>query len=1050
MYSKSLFTAALMLLLMPALASAGLVNVFVVTGASSGVVSPSGSGYKTGPVQITATPGNGMIIDKVTDNGVSITPSILPTTTPAFSFNAVAGATEYTIWLQDFTTSTGAATTFTPAQAGCASGTGTCSYTMATPLTVGQSYGWQVEALTSSGWQPWSNVSNFIATAAASYIIPVSSATQNVNVYFKQALTASTEVLIARTPAAVNANAGTAQKVSGQTSTISYAVTPKFRFASDPSITFTPAVATAAPSAGVVTASFTGTIPGTYDATLTLNDTTTGASNVTHFTINIISAGIAASSACLACHQGWDAAVAFPTSIHGVSTSPVVSCQSCHVGNHPATANSAGAMTCTPCHSSAGILDPFTFNAQLGTCQFCHTPTGGEPFHAFQTTSTVLGANKDSCVYCHSIAITHPGNFIEDNQGVRAITGPSGGSEFDKTSHHIVNASGGPHDAQCIVCHAEGKVVGGVVRINTANHMHTDEIYLRNGGGISQAQLAKELGGNRSTTAPDGVTSVFAWDPNTPNHNLMDQFCMSCHNANGAPTAVAAVSGAAGYTGTATNPFGDTISNGYDQVQRGVVVNVFSQYSTGNNSHHAVRGKKYTGSVRSATAGRTTVTTPGVFTTYSGAAVSPIFQSSGVIGGNGTTTGAIVASRHTNSSAGIGPLSPGSRHTIYEAGYFSAAYVPLGATASVADDSVLHCGDCHTVGQWKPGSTTDANGVATTTAIGAHGSINEYMLRTSTGIDAIHVNAEYGSETVTTAGTNIPPVGTQFGVPYNMAAGIGGPARPTNAITQTNAGEATYVCFLCHKQSVYGATEAVPFTANPTVTYGQGRMGGHGGLHPCNDPADAESTGKTGSARVNYFGGGEKGGGNLFGYTCAHCHNAGNKGFGGIHGGNASYGNYSAADGWASNSSTNASLARVQRPTYRFMGGLSLKYSGGATASKWESQVLQKSNREGCYNFAVNGNAVSSTGSATGGGTTLTGTATVPGVDFTGAVTAASLPNASNTQWRTDTASAGEFGDGTSGAQIFGTWGACGHHNGSTTSGANATSLRKVQRPLKY
>jgi hypothetical protein len=133
------------------------------------------------------------------------------------------------------------------------------------------------------------------------------------------------------------------------------------------------------------------------------------------------------------------------------------------------------------------------------------------------------------------------------------------------------------------------------------------------------------------------------------------------------------------------------------------------------------------------------------------------------------------------------------------------------------------------------------------------------------------------------------------------------------------------------------------------------------------------------------------------------------------------------------------------------MGGLSLKYNGGATASKWESQVLQKSNREGCYNFSVNGNAVSSTGSATGGGTALVSPATVPGVDFNGNVTAASLPNATQTQWRTDTASSNaEFTDGTGGAQTFGTWGACGHHNGTTTAGANATSLRKVQRPLKY
>jgi hypothetical protein len=699
-------------------------------------------------------------------------------------------------------------------------------------------------------------------------------------------------------------------------------------------------------------------------------------------------------------------------------------------------------MTCTPCHSAAGITDPFLF-ASLDTCQACHTPPGGEPFHAFQNTSTALtagGTPKDSCVFCHAIAVQHPGNFIEDNQGVRAITGPAGG-EFARTSHHIVNASGGPLDAQCVACHAEGKVVGGVVRINTANHMKQDEIWLRNGGGvtgfISAAALAKEPGGNLATLAPDGVTSVFAWDPNTPNHNAMDQFCMSCHNANGAPLASAAVVGALPAS-TATNPFGDLIKSTTDGVSRGAVVNVFSQYSTGNNSHHAVRGKKYSGSVRTATTGRTTVATPAVFTAYSGAATNPIWATSGIVGGNGTAAGTIATSFNTNSMVGIGgpgTKSPGSRHTLYEAGYFAAGYTPLGATQSVADDSVLHCGDCHTVGQWKPGSTTDANGVATTQAIGAHGSVNEYMLRTATGIDAIHHNAEYAGETTSTASTAIPPAGTLLGVPYQMAKGIGGPVRPTGgSVAQTNVGEDTYVCFLCHKQSVYGATEAVPFTANPTVTYGETRMGGHGGLHPCNDPADAESTGLVGAARTAYFGGGEKGGGNLFGYTCAHCHNAGNSGFGGIHGGNAAYGNYSTDGTWAYTGKTDANINRVYRKTYRFMGGLSLKYNGGATVDKWEMQSVQKSNREGCYNFAVN--------------------ATTNG---------ASLPNASNTQWNTNSTT--EFTDGTSGGTMFsaaggpsgygaagtnGSWGACGHHNGSTTGGANAVSLRKVQRPLKY
>jgi hypothetical protein len=588
----------------------------------------------------------------------------------------------------------------------------------------------------------------------------------------------------------------------------------------------------------------------------------------------------------------------------------------------------------------------------------------------------------------------------------------------------------------------EGKVVGGNVVLDLTYHMADTKTHLRNGnttlaGNISQASNAAGV------ITSGGVQYV--WDPANPNHTAMDQFCMSCHNAAGA-TAVAALglTNPAGGAMNATNPFGDLIKNNVDGVARPAVVGVFEQFDPANNSQHGVRAKKY--SVRNSPTGAARATS--VFTQYSGAAVNPIWNTNPAFVVGSTSTGhSPVASLHTNSNAGIGPKSPGTRMTIYEAGFFVSSYTPLGDTKSVADDSMIHCGDCHTVGQFKAGSTTNAAGVATEAVIGAHGSVNEYMLRTSTGIDEIHVNAEYSNETVTTGGTNIPPAGTNLSVPYNMKTGVGGPVRPTAGVALTNAGENFYVCFLCHKQDVYGAIEAVPFSANPTLTYGQGRMGGHGGLHPCNDPVDAESTGKVGSARVNYFGGGEMGGGNLFGYTCAHCHNAGNKGFGGIHGGNATYGNYSSDGTWANSASTDANVKRVNRPTYRFMGGLSLKYNGGATASKWESQVLQKSNREGCYNFSVD--------SATGGGARIT-TGTVPGIDYSGAVTAASLPGAANTQWRTSsdttagTNGSTEFTDGTSGAQIFGTWGACGHHNGSVATGANATSLRKVQRPLNY
>ena len=106
----------------------------------------------------------------------------------------------------------------------------------------------------------------------------------------------------------------------------------------------------------------------------------------------------------------------------------------------------------------------------------------------------------------------------------------------------------------------------------------------------------------RDTTAD--TDADFAWDPAAPNHSGMDNFCMSCHDANGAISPMSAqiqdsstANGLAapGKTASASNPFGDTISNRYDKMQRPAVVDASSQFNTTNNSHHAVKGPRYTG-----------------------------------------------------------------------------------------------------------------------------------------------------------------------------------------------------------------------------------------------------------------------------------------------------------------------------------------------------------------------------------------------------------------------------------------------------------------------
>src|ERR1039457_2428986 len=81
-------------------------------------------------------------------------------TTPAFTFNAVAGATGYSVRTQDYSTASSWTTNITPLLAGCSSGAGRCSFTMPTHLAQ-HSYSWFVAASNHVGMGPWSNSVDF-------------------------------------------------------------------------------------------------------------------------------------------------------------------------------------------------------------------------------------------------------------------------------------------------------------------------------------------------------------------------------------------------------------------------------------------------------------------------------------------------------------------------------------------------------------------------------------------------------------------------------------------------------------------------------------------------------------------------------------------------------------------------------------------------------------------------------------------------------------------------------------------------------------------------
>jgi cytochrome c5 len=425
---------------------------------------------------------------------------------------------------------------------------------------------------------------------------------------------------------------------------------------------------------------------------------------------------------------------------------------------------------------------------------------------------------------CHAVpqAQVAP-ELVNDNNGVRAIT-----TEFAKWSHHVTGVT--LNNAHCAACHLEGKISEGAVVVDPTYHMADAMTHLRNADTDEDMQ----------------------WDPATPNHTTMDNFCMSCHDANGATSPMSAKIqafinsngiAAQGKTASATNPFGDTISNRYDKMQRPAVVDASSQFNPTNNSHHAVKGPRYSGRTRAA----------------------------------GPRQIASAATFAANSSA----LLKGARSTIYDAGNFNALYSPLGTDGTNAtglgDDSTLHCGDCHTVGQWKVGSSDTANGSPTPAAIGAHGSNNEYLLRNTLGTDQRHTQNA-----------------------FTLSA--------TNVVTYTNPGGAFLVCFNCHTYTKYGSIY-VGTGLNTPGSVGQPHAGEYDQQGRCNGVGNTipfygyttgaatdgsqfrsrfdlpVSTTYNASQPAPYAGEQNPDFGNIFGIQCANCHNSGiGNAFGGIHG----------------------------------------------------------------------------------------------------------------------------------------------------------------------
>jgi len=274
-----------------------------------------------------------------------------------------------------------------------------------------------------------------------------------------------------------------------------------------------------------------------------------------------------ATSSCYDCHGASatdgrpNAGTAFPNWSGSHSTHVVgqgMACSACHANGGTGNAAHGHSNGTAKTRTTVNVSGSFTYTAASQTCSSvsCHG-------------NAVWSVTQFDCLGCHASA----------TGGVRAIT-PELGSSSSYKSHHITGIA--TTKWHCIVCHAEGDHSTG----GTVSSLHKNgTVELRNVDNEGNPGTA----GTHYYVMPTTMTAA-AWAN-------MDTFCFRCHDATGA-TGIAMSSATALTTAPtspqALTPFADTRTNSYDAVQRGRVIDVDSQFTTTNYSHHAVKAAKYT------------------------------------------------------------------------------------------------------------------------------------------------------------------------------------------------------------------------------------------------------------------------------------------------------------------------------------------------------------------------------------------------------------------------------------------------------------------------
>jgi hypothetical protein len=335
-----------------------------------------------------------------------------------------------------------------------------------------------------------------------------------------------------------------------------------------------------------------------------------------------------------------------------------------------------------------------------GICETCHTrtkyhrnDTSGDNNHSHNASTRCLDCHSHaqgfvgsgSCLGCHS----NDGDAGTQGANSRRPVLP----DFSKESHHVGNGGsmgGSLTDFDCVVCHAEGRAhdddSDGTWEVTTTSEHQDEQIDLRDADndGTSFTYDKDAIDGDGSIAGPEDWNSGNAtWVTQTS--TALDPFCLSCHdggsNAGAQDSYSREPDGVGGFLGTPTNPFGDgTVTNNYDQVDRGGVVDIASRVVAGGSDLD------------------TDGTGPGTR------------QSQGI---NDPPEG--IYSRHA---------IRGQSLSVYEDSPDAGIPTAYWNRTQFAwnDSSVMGCADCH---------TTDG---ANTTEGNAHGSYSEYLLKDGDGL----------------------------------------------------------------------------------------------------------------------------------------------------------------------------------------------------------------------------------------------------------------------------------------------------------------------------